>query len=123
MIKQTLKELIGDLPAEIGFKKRMRLHQAWWRACILAEEQGQHPIRKKEFIGSTIQERKAYGGGIIEENRLFNNLLSSQPLCFNFFGELKMDLSYALQALQRFYPEITSVNRVIFEYAPKTTYK
>ena len=105
MIKQKLQDLIGPLPKESGFKKRMRFHQVWWRACVLAEEQGYHPFLKNELIGSTIQqgelsgknflsenirkavddtiqERKVFGAGILEENRLFNNLLSSQPLCF-----------------------------------------
>ena len=140
-----LKEIIGRLPKESGFKKRMRFHQAWWRSFILVEEQGCHPIRKNESIGSviqqgeingknflsdnirksveeTIQERKIFGAGIIEEKRLFNNLLSSQPLCFNFFGELKIDTVFALQVLRRFYPDLTKVNRVIFEYAPNENY-
>jgi len=145
MVKQRLKEIIGHLPKENGFKKRMRFHQGWWRACVLAEEQGDHPIRKNELIGSaiqkgeisgknflsenirkavdeTIQERKIFGAGIIEEERLFNNLLSSQPLCFNFFGELKIDTVFALQVLRCFYPGLTSVNRVIFEFAPDENY-
>ncbi len=145
MVDQKLKEIIGHLPKEHGFKKRMRFHQGWWRAFVLAEEQGNHPIYKNEPIGSaiqhgkksgknflsgnirravdeTIRERKKYGAGIIEEVRLFNNLLSSQPLCFNFFGELKVDTDFALQVLRCFYPSLTSVNRVIFEYAPAENY-
>ena len=145
MIEQNLKEIIGRFPKESGFKKRMRFHQGWWRAFVLAEEQGEHPIRKSESIGSTIhqgknsgknflsenilkavietiQERKEASAGIIEEGRLFNNLLSSQPLCFNFFGELKIDTEFALQVLQRFYSGLTNVKRVIFEYAPDERY-
>lgn len=145
MIEKKLKEIIGRLPKEDSFKKRMRFHQAWWRAFVLAEEQGYHPIRKNDSIGSTIQqgetsgknflsenirkaieetfqERKVFGAGIIEERRLFNNLLSSQPLCFNFFGELKIDTHFALQVLQRFYPDLTRVKRVIFEFASDENY-
>ena len=145
MIKQSLKEIIGHFPIENGFKKRMRFHQGWWRAFVLAEEQGQHPGRKDERIGSairlgekssknflsenihkavveTLQERKEDGRGIIEEGRLFNNLLSSQPLCFNFFGELKNDPDLALQVLNRFYSGLTRVKQVIFEYAPEERY-
>lgn len=145
MVEKRLKEIIGHLPKESGFKKRMRFHQAWWRSFVLADEQGYHPIRKNELIGSaiqhgetsgknflsenirkavdeTIQERKIFGAGIIEEGRLFNNLLSSQPLCFNFFGELKIDTIFALQVLRRFYPDLTRVNRVIFEFAPDDNY-
>ena len=142
MVKQKLLEIIGNLPKENGFKNRMRFHQGWWRACVLAEEQGIHPARKNELIANTIhkgkvsgknflsdniqravdvtiQERKLMGAGIIEEERLFNNLLSSQPLCFNFFGELKIDTDFALQVLRCFYPELTRVHRVTFEFAPE----
>lgn len=145
MLDKKLKDLIGDLPKESGFKKQMRFHQGWWRAFALAEEQGNHPIRKNESIGSailqgesnnknflsentrkavdeTMRERKNSGGGIIEADRLFNNLLSSQPLCFNFFGELKIDKVLALDVLHRFYPDLTGVNQVIFEYAPEENY-
>ncbi|MBW8011998.1 MAG: hypothetical protein FVQ83_12285 [Chloroflexi bacterium] len=145
MVIQKLRDLIGNLPKETGFTKRMRFHQSWWRAFVLAEEQGEHPIRNNELIGSaiqkgeisgknflsnnirkavdeTIKERKLFGAGIIEEGRLFNNLLSSQPLCFNFFGELMLDKDFALQVLRCFYPDLTSVNRVIFEFAPVENY-
>jgi hypothetical protein len=60
--------------------------------------------------------------GKIDEDRLFNNLLSSQPLCFNFFGELKIDTDFALRVLQQFWPEFTEVKRVIFEFAPAEKY-
>ncbi len=144
-MKKKLRELIGVLPSESGFKKRMRFHQGWWRAFVLAEEQGEHPTKKgksicntilngessgKNFLSQniryavtqTIKERQATSSGIIQEDRLFNNLLSSQPLCFNFFGELKTDADFALRLLQHFYPEFTQVNRVIFEFAPDENY-
>lgn len=144
-MKNELKKLIGTLPSENGFKKRMRFHQGWWRAFVLAEKEGNHPVRKEEVICNTIlngqtsqknflspkifeavkqtiQERKRVGSGILEEDRLFNNLLSSQPLCFNFFGELKIDTDFALQVLQQFWPELTKVTRVMFEFAPVEKY-
>jgi len=144
-MKKKLRKLIGTLPSESGFRKKMRFHQGWWRAFVLAEEQGEHPIRKgksvcntilngrisgKNFLSQnvfdaviqTIQDRQSASSGIIEEDRLFNNLLSSQPLCFNFFGELKTDTDFALHVLQRFYPEFTQVKRVIFEFAPSENY-
>ena len=100
-----LKEIIGRLPKESGFKKRMRFHQAWWRSFILVEEQGCHPIRKNESIGSviqqgeingknflsdnirksveeTIQERKIFGAGIIEEKR------NHESISFLFKGDV-----------------------------------
>ncbi|HEY62513.1 MAG TPA: hypothetical protein G4N95_07670 [Anaerolineae bacterium] len=145
MIDKKLREIIGNMPTETGFKKRMRFHQGWWRAFVLAEEQGYHPIRKDELIGSairqgeingknfisenirkavkdTLKEREAFGGGIMEEERLFNNLLSSQPLCFNFWGELKVDKELARDVLRRFYPKVTGVRKVMFEYTPGKNY-
>lgn len=144
-MKNEILKLIGNLPKEEGFKKRMRFHQGWWRAFVLAENEGIHPARKSEKIANTIedgqinhknflsenihkavmqtiQERQSERSGLLEENRLFNNLLSSQPLCFNFFGELKIDTQLALLVLKQFWPEITKVKQVIFEYSPVQNY-
>ena len=137
----TLNQRFGPIPNEMGFKKRMRLHQGWWRTNVLSEEPGFHPIiltenicntiidgniSKKNFLTSntiisidqTLSDRKEHEAGIIEQDRLFNNLLSSQPLCFNFFGELSADKNFGLKVLQSFYPKLTKLRRVIFEYAP-----
>ena len=147
MFRDSISKLIGNLPKESGFIKRMRFHQAWWRAFVLGEEQGQWPKSKdpQKRIGSTIlegqesgknfltenalaavkktqQEREEHEFGMLEEERLFNNLLSSQPLCFNFFGELKMDLDLAEAVLKSFYPAVTKVSNVWFEYAPLARY-
>ena len=144
-MKNEIKKLIGTLPYESGFKKRMRFHQGWWRAFILAENEGNYPHKKDavicntilngqtsqknflspkivEAVKQTIQERREANSGILEEDRLFNNLLSSQPLCFNFFGELKIDTDFALKVLRQFWPELTEVKRVIFEFAPVEKY-
>ncbi len=144
-MKKHLLTLVGTRPAESGFKKRMRFHQGWWRAFVLAEEEGCNPVQKTEkvcntllngdvskknylseriltAVEQTIEERKKAESGIIEEQRLYNNLLSSQPLCFNFFGELKADKNLALKLLQQYWPELTKVTNVVFEYAPQQNY-
>jgi len=145
-MKNELRKLIGNHEfADSKFKRRMRLHQGWWRAFVLAEEPGLHPARKDETICNTIingrekhknflnqnistvvveaiKNRPEKSRGIIEEGRLYNNLLSSQPLAFNFFGDLKKDTTLALHILERFYPEITAVNKVVFEFAPVENY-
>jgi hypothetical protein len=56
--------------------------------------------------------------GIIEIERLRTNLLSSQPLCFNFFGLISLDHELGLKVVQSFYPEISAFHGVFFEYAP-----
>jgi len=108
-MKCDLKRQIGVLPkGESSFKNRMRFHQGWWRTFVLDEDEGNNPVQngarvcntilngsddphRKNFLSQkivravlqTIEERKKAGSGILEENRLYNNLLSSQPLCFN----------------------------------------
>lgn len=144
-MQNEIRKLIGHLPQEKGFRQRMRFHQGWWRAFVLAESEGIHPVRRSERIANTIEvgqishrnflsenihkavmqtirERQSERSGLLEENRLFNNLLSSQPLCFNFFGELKIDKQLALLVLRKLWPEITEVKRVIFEYSPVQNY-
>ena len=66
----------------------------------------------------TLKERTKGGSGMINEDRAMNNLLSSQPLCFNFFGELKLDLAFATAAMKSFIPQLRDVTDIRFEYAP-----
>ena len=134
-----LKKLAGSVPtSDDGFKRRMRIHQGWWRTFVLGEEEGAHPIRpdqtvcntigggestNKNFLTAqiaavvhdTIRDHKESGSGIIEEDRLFNNLLSSQPLCFNFFAELKNDKAFALEVLNGLGFQLSEVRDIIFE--------
>jgi len=58
-------------------------------------------------------------GGLISEPRIWNNLLSSQPLCFNLFGELHFDLDLATKYFKQLFPNrLDSVTAVKFEYSP-----
>ncbi|MCK4887574.1 MAG: hypothetical protein KAS96_09320 [Planctomycetes bacterium] len=51
--------------------------------------------------------------------RIFNNLLSSQPLCFNLFAELKADLQMASKVFNALSPDrIEKVTKIEFEYSP-----
>lgn len=59
------------------------------------------------------------GDRLIEETRLRSNLLSSQPLCFNLFGELKLNLDRALQFFNTLYDNcFKSIDKIEFEYNP-----
>lgn len=141
----TLKERFGTVPNESGLTRKMRLHQGWWRTNVLNELPGLHPIslegnvcntilngdaNGKNFLTTnalkavreTLAQRNETNSGIIEEDRLFNNLLSSQPLCFNFFGELYSDLEFGLTVLQKFYPDLTKLINVQFEFSPAENY-
>lgn len=58
-------------------------------------------------------------GALIEEERLWSNLLSSQPLCFNFFGSLKLDAKMGNQFFQRLFPDfVQAVTGMYFEHSP-----
>lgn len=141
----TLKERFGQVPNESGLTRKMRVHQGWWRTNVLNEEPGLHPgypeqnvcntilvgdTSGKNFltpnavkaVRETLAKRTDKNAGIIEQDRLFNNLLSSQPLCFNFFGELNADLDFGLLVLKTFYGDLTKLISVNFEYAPKENY-
>lgn len=139
-----LKDFIGNISAsDTPRTKRARIHQGWWRAFVLQQTPGQHPIKKEtticnvlpdqtagysNFITDSIGElaestAKAHNeaknsAGIMEINRLKTNLLSSQTLCFNFFGLLALDHELGLKTIKAFFPEITGFSCVKFEYAP-----
>jgi len=141
-LKQTIIDLQGEKSnSDNQLQRDMRHHQSWWRTCVMGEEQGQHPLKPGDKIGSsilngkesainfldefakkavhdTLTSRNNGSKGLIKEDRLYNNLLSSQPLCFNFFGRLKYNLPLATQVFQQFYPEIKAVTDIHFEYAP-----
>ena len=141
----SLKELIGSVPNDRGFRRRMRVHQGWWRAFVLGEKVGRKPNSKDESVCNTIDggeetkknflnrrvintvkkvliDRSGKDPGLIDKDRLFNNLLSSQPLCFNFFSELKDNKELALKIVRGFIRGITSVEDVMFEFAPAERY-
>lgn len=123
-----------------AFQRRARLLQAIWR-----EEQGL-PIGEHRGLplGSRVESTMArhtlanfltegvrevvrhdvLGAGrtpdqLIDEDRLFGNLLSSQPLCFNLFGEAARDLDLATRMLRALTPSrIHSVTSIAFEHSP-----
>lgn len=60
------------------------------------------------------------GDRMMEEYRLRHNLLSSQPLCFNLFGELKLHLDKASEFFNILYNGyFQSIDNILFEYNPQ----
>ncbi|MDO8775126.1 MAG: hypothetical protein Q7K57_41745 [Burkholderiaceae bacterium] len=58
-------------------------------------------------------------GAMIDEERLWTNMLSSQPLCFNMFGDMKMDTEKADQFFRQMFPDyVASVEGIYFEHSP-----
>jgi hypothetical protein len=123
-----------------AFQRRARLLQALWR-----EERG-FPVgvHRGEQLGSRIEPSHARStlsnfltegirdvvrdavlgagrteGQLIQEDRLFANLLSSQPLCFNLFGELARDLELATRVFRELAPaRVERVTSILFEHSP-----
>ncbi len=144
-MNDQLAQMIGPQSSDSGLRRRMRFHQGWWRAFVLSEEPGLHPSDSQRRICSTVlngeetgsnflsprileavrltlAERGEDSRGFIEEDRLFNNLLSSQPFAFNLLGELKLDPDYAASVLGALFPGVIRVSNTIFEFAPATNY-
>lgn len=59
-------------------------------------------------------------GALIDQNRLYGNLLSSMPLCFNLCALLRNDLSLAGRILRSIIPaiDLKAVTDVWFEHSP-----
>jgi hypothetical protein len=58
-------------------------------------------------------------GKLYAEPRIWNDLLSSQPLCFNLFGELQQALVPATRAFRRLtHGRIDRVTEIRFEHSP-----
>ena len=122
------------------FQKNVRLRQSLWR-----EERG-YPIGLhrgiplgtrlpmpeakeqlwnylsdgiREVVRAEVLNPRRDQGKLFAQPRIFNDLLSSQPLCFNLFSELKSNLALAGQVLHRLAPtRIKAVRRIEFEHSP-----
>ena len=59
-------------------------------------------------------------GALIDEDRLWTNLLSSMPLTFNLLGPLSLDLALATRTIQNLIPDLhdAMVRAVWFEHSP-----
>lgn len=104
------------VPTDNTFQRKARLLQAQWRerrGLPIGSHRGRPlgsriamPFAKEtlagyvtETIRSVVRDEvldlRRSAGKLYREPRIFEDLLSSQPLCFNLFGELKRDLAVA----------------------------
>ena len=135
----------GDV-ATTNFKRRARLHQSQWRerhgiepGIQRAPKDSKKPDR---LIGSRIALSRAFDKGenfltreareaarnrvthkeplqTLNSDRLYGDLLSSMPMCFNLFGALYADLALADAAVKTWWPDTPgSVSAVRFEWSP-----
>lgn len=100
---------------EGGRRRGARLPMPWARdslANYLTDTI--HKVVKAEVLDPIKSEGKLYG-----KPRIFDHLLSSQPLCFNLFGELQRDLPLATAVLRDLSQGRTGeVTAIEFEHSP-----
>lgn len=73
----------------------------------------------KQVIRDEVIDEEKSKGKLYKKPRIFNNLLSSQPLCFNLFAELQRDLSLASSIFNEFTSgRVNRVTGIEFEFSP-----
>jgi hypothetical protein len=73
----------------------------------------------RDVVRAEVLDPRRSEGKLFARPRIFDDLLSSQPLCFNLFGELKCDLGLASRVLGRLAPSrVKTVRRIEFEHSP-----
>jgi len=119
---------------------KYRRHQSWWRESQRGVAPGDHPKVPGRLIGSMFAaasvdadrrlnfideaayrhaERRAYEvdseGGTLDAKRLFGNLLSSMPMCFNLFGAIGTAPRFADLVRSVFDDEAADIEDVVCE--------
>jgi hypothetical protein len=127
--------IVGDSP----WQRRARLHQSLWRqryGLATGAHRGS-PLGSRLSVADAeppalanylspaakrqVQQAVAAApttGALLSRPRLWVDLLSSQPLCFNLFGPLAEDLDLATTALHKIWPDIRTVTDIRFEWSP-----
>ena len=122
-----------------SFQRKTRLLQSLWRAGkgydaglfkgrllgnLLLMPWAKETLNN--YLTETIKEvvrnevvNNSNNGKLYGKPRIFNNLLSSQPLCFNLFAELQQDLGLATKVFRQLCPHrVNKVTRIEFEHSP-----
>lgn len=126
----------GDGP----LRRRLRRHQGWWRETELNLPAGHIPRRDRPVLSMlpetaplsanlwTEESRRAFADastslkgrpGLIQEERVRRNLLSSQPLCFNLFGYLRAHPEAVLPWVASIEPSAERVERIELEWSTR----
>ena len=75
--------------------------------------------RVREVVRREVCDPAASRGKLFAKPRIFNDLLSSQPLCFNLFAELRLDLGSASHLVSGFTGgRFREVQSILFEHSP-----
>lgn len=134
--KKQLDKFHAYYKADTEFASIARLRQSIWRDSKGFEKPkgklGNYldpeyaKTTKNNFLTDRIKTLVQYEiylshqeGKLISEPRIWENLLSSQPLAFNLFGELHFDLKLATKFFKKMYPDrVAEVTNILFEYSP-----
>ena len=122
------------------FQAEARLRQALWserRGLKIGEHRGRPlgsrlamPYAKdtlanyvtdaiRDVVRAEVLDPKKAEGKLYREPRIFDDLLSSQPLCFNLFGELQRDLDLASRVFAGLLEDASiRVTGIEFEHSP-----
>lgn len=144
-VLESVDRVPGD-PETTVFKQRARLHQALWRQAQGFPE-GSEPTRPRAGrasrpLGSRLEINFALVTGAnflttasreaaqdrvarpepkqtLNTDRLYADLLSSMPMCFNLFGPLWTEPDLAATAVRRWWPDAPGrLNAIRFEWSP-----
>lgn len=124
----------------LPFQRRARLLQALWReeqglpvgilggkarGAVIAMPYAQESLAAflsptmRAVVRREVLDARRAQGKVFGRPRIFNHLLSSQPLCFNLFGELADDLALATRVLAELSGgRVGRVTAIDFEYSP-----
>jgi hypothetical protein len=135
---------VPNQPDVTAFKRRARLQQARWRERR-GTAMGTHPYSGQgsavRSIGSRISSEEGKKDAnfltpqiaraaedrvnasqrlqTLNNERLYCDLLSSMPMCFNLFGSFAFDNEKATKAVRAWMPDCPGkVERIIFEWSP-----
>lgn len=140
-----------DCASDSAFARRCRRLQSTYRARVLNEPHGVGPGPNGQPYGNMLINGETTGSNFVskaaflyakqraldkhicpdltlEEYRLFNNMLSSMPLCFNLFADLRAllltDEHACTIAVKALFPEvewIDTVQHIAVEFIPTPT--
>lgn len=128
-------------PYDTRFQAAARLGQALWRERehlpIGRLPRGEQSVKWGNLLGpaaaraganflnddirTVVRRELAYRepGAMIDEQRLWSNLMSSMPLAFNLFAPMKHDRALAKRVMARLAPGLfKSISLVLFEHSP-----
>ena len=139
-------DIVAGQPGVTAFKQSARLHQARWRERngypIGTQPYKPKPNTAARELGSRLEHGFAFDTKVnlltaearsaaeerladrqdhqtLNPQRLWCDLLSSMPLCFNLFGPLAVDLDLARQATAAWFPDVPGIPQAVhLEWSP-----